>query len=121
MALKGLSALFDNERFFGPKKFQVTGCSEWKDFDTKAHCGSKIEVVILEDGTDYGANKMGKVVTNQFEKLVVKVAKDIAYPLGTQVILVDPKASIYGQYLSSLSITAADILPAAAKSNPKGD
>lgn len=115
---KGLTGLFDNERFFGPKKYQVTRCSEWKDYNTKAHLGTKIEVVILEDHTKYELTKTGEVINNQFEKLVIRVAKDVTIPTGTQVTLINPKATIYGQYLNQLSITADDVQPVTTKSNP---
>ena len=110
MALKKLSqfSYFDAEGFFGKLNLETTGQSEWKDFESGEHKGTKIEVGIAGDKHKYKTVD-GKIVSNLHEKLTVKVAKDIDVPMNVQVRLINPYATIYGQYRDQLSITADDI------------
>ncbi|HIV42590.1 MAG TPA: hypothetical protein H9904_11550, partial [Candidatus Mediterraneibacter guildfordensis] len=87
---------------------QVVGVSEWVDYDTKKHIGTKIEVVIVEDKTRY-TYKDGEVVSNRFEKLVYKVKKDVKVPIDARVEPVNPVATVYGDFRNQLSIVADDI------------
>ena len=74
MALKKLSLFqyFDIDGFLAKKKLMTVGVSEWKDFQTQSILGTKVEVVIVADETDYG-NTDGNVVNNLYEKLSVKI------------------------------------------------
>lgn len=99
---------FDWNAFCNGKLFLVTGTSEWQDYDTKEHLGTKVEVVIYKDDTKY-AQKEGEHITNRFEKLTFKVGKDIEVTLGSFVIPVGVTASIYGDYRNQLSVKAEDI------------
>ena len=99
---------FDWEKFAEKKSFMVTGISELKDFESKKHLGTKIEAVIIEDGTNY-KQKEGECVTNRFEKILFKIYKDVNVPLNSQVLPVNVSASIYGDYRNQLSVKAEDI------------
>lgn len=71
--------------------------------------GTKAEVVILQDKTDYGQSDGANSVTNLYEKLIFKVPKKLDIPLNTEVIPVNPKATIFGEYRNQLSIVCDDI------------
>lgn len=110
MSLKKLSRFtyFDIEEFLEKKKLLSVGITEWKDFDTQNVMGTKVEVVIAVDKTDYG-NAEGEIVSNLYEKLTVKVPAKIDVPMNVEVRLVNPEAVVYGEYRNSLSITADSI------------
>lgn len=106
--LKDFLPPFDAKSFCAGKTFMTTGHRPWIDYETKQVRGEKVDVVILTDETEY-KTKPGEVVTNRFEKLTVKVPKTIDIPANVMVELVNPKASIYGDYRNQLSVTADDI------------
>lgn len=110
MALKKLSQFesFDAQGFFSNLNLGSVGTSEWKDFDTGAHKGTKVEVVIIGDKHVYNLTG-GAQISNVYEKLTVKVPKDIDVPMNAHVRLVNPNATVYGQYRNQLSVTADDI------------
>ena len=97
---------FNWSAFAKGKRFVCTSSAEWKDFTSGAHLGTKVEVAIVEDLTDYGDNS----VSNLFEKLAFKVAKDISVPVGAEVQPKGVQASVYGDYRNQLSCTAQDII-----------
>ncbi|WP_322353813.1 hypothetical protein [Paratractidigestivibacter sp.] len=100
---------FDMQAFSQGKVYLVTGISPWNDFTTKAHLGTKVEVVIAEDKTPYKSND-GEVVSNAYEKLQFKVAKDnVSVPVGAQVVPVNPVATIWGDYHNKLSVKCDDV------------
>ena len=109
----GLFLYFDWPAFEAGKRFVCTGCSEWKDHDTEAHLGTKVEVAIVADATDYG--EYTGLVTNLFEKLTFKVGKDITVPIGVEVQPKGVEATVYGDYRNNLSCVAEDILFQPAK------
>ncbi|SFD30996.1 hypothetical protein [Ruminococcus albus] len=110
MALKKLSQFehFDAEGFFEKLNLGAVGQNEWKDFETGEHKGTKVEVVIIGDKHDYKAAS-GVMISNIYEKLTVKVSKDITVPMNSHVRLINPIATVYGQYRNQLSVTADDI------------
>lgn len=110
MSLKKLTQFlkFDWEAFAKGKTLQVIGTSEWVDYETKVHMGTKIEVVIVRDNTQY-TQKEGEHVTNTFEKLTLKIRKDVSVPMNTYVMPVNVTAKVYGDYRNQLSVTADDI------------
>lgn len=108
--MKGLNQFlsFNWDAFAEGKTFIVTGVSEYQDFDTKAHLGTKVDCVIATDKTLYKF-KDGEEFTNRFEKISFKIAKDVNIPIETRVIPVNAVASIYGEYRNQLSVKAEDI------------
>jgi Ni,Fe-hydrogenase maturation factor len=109
--MKKLNAFsrFDAEAFFADKKLQLLTVNEWTDYDTHAHMGLKADVVIIVDHTEY-PTKPGEQVTNKFEKLTVKVKKDVLSVQPNDIVrLVNPVCTIYGDYRNQLSITADDL------------
>lgn len=112
MSLKKLSHFqyFDIEGFLEKKKLMTIGVQEWKDFDTQKVLGTKIELVIIVDKTDYGTTTGDEVVSNLYEKLTVKIpAKLTNVPINAEVKLINPEAVVYGEYRNNLSITADNI------------
>ena len=99
---------FDFEAFSKEKIYQVIGISEWRDYETKKHMGTKLEVVITRDNTQY-KQKEGENVSNRFEKLTFKICKDINVPMNTSVMPINAVATVYGDYRNQLSVTADDI------------
>lgn len=110
MALKKLSKFlyFDDEGFFEGKRFVTVSKQPWIDFKTKELQGSKIEVVITTDKTDYGC-ETGEIVSNIYEKLVFKVAKEIDIPLNVEVKPVNPICTVYGEFRNQLAVVCDDI------------
>lgn len=99
---------FDCESFLKDKVLRVTGISENADYNTKEHLGTKVEVVIAKDGTPYHC-KDGELKNNRYEKLTLKVNKDVNVNLDDMVKPVNPVATVYGQYRNQLSIKCDDI------------
>lgn len=110
MALKKLSqfSYFDIEGFLEKIKLVTIGVAPWKEYETGVLKGTKVEVVIAGDKHRYNTAD-GEVVNNVYEKLTIKVPKDINVPMNTEVRLVNPEGNIYGEYRNQLSITADDI------------
>ena len=108
--MKGLGSFvsFNWADFAAGKTFQAVGCAPWVDFETKATLGSKVEVVITKDDTAY-PKKDGKVISNIFERLQFKVAKDVTIPVGAVVEPVGAVATVYGDYRNKLSIKVDDV------------
>ncbi len=100
---------FNWEGFANQKAFLVTGVRPWTDHETGALCGTKIDVVIIKDDTDYGASKEGEKVTNLFEKLTIKVPSKISVPISSQIEVINATAVVYGNYHDQLSVTAESI------------
>ena len=100
---------FKAEEFFKDKRFKSLSCLSWEDNNTGLHLGTKVELVIIHDGTVY-QSKTNKPVTNLYEKVIVKVPKDIDIPFGSEVKLVAVKALVYGEFKNQLSVTADDVV-----------
>lgn len=111
MSLKKLNqfSFFDIDKFLKEKKLVIIGHQEWKDFESQNILGTKFELVITVDETDYETND-NEVVSNVYEKLTVKIPKKFNnIPLNTEVRLINAKAVVYGEYRNMLSITAENI------------
>lgn len=87
---------FNWNEFAEGKSFMVIGISDYQDFDSKAHIGSKVDCVIVTDNTKY-KRKDGDNATNRFEKISFKVSKDVNIPIESRVIPVNAVATIYGE------------------------
>ncbi len=114
--MKGLNQFvaFDWDRFAEGKVFVVTNVSEYTDYETKNHLGTKVEAVIAVDRTPY-AFKDGKQFSNLYEKITFKVAKDVKVPLESRVKPKGVTATIYGEYRNLLSVKCQDIAVATSK------
>lgn len=99
---------FDMDRFLSGKELTVTACGPWLDYDTKAQLGTKIETVITRDKTPYTPGKNG-IATNLYEKMTVKVAKEVSVPISSQIELINATANVYGDYRNQLSVKAEDV------------
>ena len=110
MSLKKLNrfSYFDIDLFLEKKHLLTVGISEWKNIDTQDVLGTRVEVVIAADKTDYGAVN-GEVISNIYEKLTIKVQKKLELPMNAEVRLINAEAVIYGEFRNQLSITAEDI------------
>lgn len=108
--MKGLGQFrhFDWDAFSSGKVFVVTGVSPWKEYQTDKPLGTRVEVVIYRDDTPY-RSKDGEKISNLFEKLNFKVAKDVSCPIGAKVVPVKVSATVYGDYQNQLSVKADDI------------
>lgn len=109
--MKGLNQflVFNWDAFSEGKTFVVTGISEYQDFETKKHLGTKVECIIALDKTPYSF-KDGKEFTNRFEKITFKVLKNITIPIESRVMPKDVVATIYGDYRNLLSVKCGDIV-----------
>lgn len=108
--MKGLNQflVFNWDAFAEGKSFLVTGISEYQDFDTKAHLGTKVDCVIASDKTPYKF-KEGEIFSNRFEKISFKVAKDVNIPVESRVVPKNVVATIFGEYRNQLSVKCEDI------------
>ncbi len=106
---------FDTERFFTGKELRVVGAEPWQEYTNTGPgkiIGTRYKLVIATDKTVYDAKDPEKDARiNEGEPLVVKVAKP-QKGFGKFAIakLVEPKATIYGQFQNELSVIAEDIL-----------
>lgn len=113
MAFKKLNDFvhFDFEKFWNGKVGKCTGCSTWSDFNTKEVLGTRVEITIVKDDTPY-KQKDGEQVTNMFKTLVVKVPRtSVNVKVGDNVHIVNPVATVYGQYRNELSVKADNVVP----------
>ena len=108
--MKGLSLYlsFCWLEFVKGKTFKAVSCGPWVDFDTKVNMGTKVEVVIVEDNTEY-PTKGGKVISNLYERMQIKVPKEISIPVGSIVEPVGVEAKVYGDYHNKLSVKDDDV------------
>ncbi len=103
--------VFQTEKFLKDKELTVTNIKPWQDYDSKETLGVKVEVAITKDETVYPAGRDGTVMTNLFEKLTFKVAKNSVDVKANDIVTpVHPVATIYGDYQNQLSITADDVV-----------
>ncbi len=99
---------FDWDSFAKDKRFLCTGGSEWTDYETKKHLGTKIEVVIASDHTEY-RQRDGEHASNRFEKLTFKVLADVDIPIDQFVEPAGVVAKVYGDFHNKLSVQADNI------------
>ncbi len=102
---------FDWEGFALGKAFQVTDVKPLRDREhNETVLGTVVELVILKDDTDY-QTKPGEVVSNLYEKLRVKIPRSsVDVQVGDSVELINPVATVFGDYRNQLSVKADDIL-----------
>lgn len=100
---------FDWHEFSKDKRFLLVGLSPLTDRQTNEVVGSRGEVVIIGDETDYDRKGNDKS-SNLYEKLYVKVPKQIDMPMQVEVQLKNALAVVYGDYRNQLSVYAEDII-----------
>ena len=122
MAYKKLNqfTFFDYQKFSTGKTLKLIGIEPWKDFDTQKILGTKYNTVIDEDHTHYDL-KDGEQISNQYEKLVFKVAKPARnIPIGSVVKPVNPVVTVYGDRRNLLAAKADDIQVINPQANQPG-
>lgn len=100
---------FDFDDFMDGKRFITVGRKDWVDFNTKEFLGTKVELVIIEDNTDYNL-KEGEIGSNLYERIVAKVPKNLDIPMNVEVCLQDVEANVYGDYRNQISVVANEIV-----------
>lgn len=101
---------FDVDSFFQNKDLVAIGMGEWRDYKSKEVLGTKVELAIVKDDTDYGETD-GEVISNVYEKFFVKIPRNIKVPMNTLVTLVNAEATVWGDYNNNLSVIAENIIP----------
>lgn len=112
MGFKGLQQFlrFDWEAFFADKRLKTIGCEEWREYETQSIRGSKVIAVIVADKTVYKTKADGQAPNNLYEKVTIKVPKQLVnVPMNTEVQLINPTVTVYGEYKNGLSIIAEDV------------
>lgn len=69
----------------------------------------ELYTVIIEDETLYPASKDGSIITNLYEKITVKLRRDVTIPAKAIVAIVGGVGVVYGEYRNQLSVTAEDV------------
>ncbi|WP_306480374.1 hypothetical protein [Mediterraneibacter sp.] len=100
---------FDWNGFAKHKRFMTVGISPLTDRETKEIIGTRVEIVTTQDNTPY-ERKENEKGSNLFEKLYVKVPKQIDVPMQVEVQLKNAVATVYGDYRNQLSVYAEDIV-----------
>lgn len=97
---------FDFGAFSAGKRFLLIGQKPWADYNSGEVLGTKFELVITQDKTDYDTQPDGEAITNLYEKFTVKVPKNLTLPNNVEVALVNPTATVYGEFRNNLSVVA---------------
>ena len=107
MSLKKLNKFlnFDYEGFAKDKKLICIGQQEWRVFETKSLEGTKLEIAIVQDKTDYGEEG----VNNLYEKFYVKIPQVINVPVNAEVKFKNAQATVYGEFRNQLSVIAESV------------
>lgn len=110
---------FDWDAFAAGKKFLYLGQSNWVDHDTQQLMGTRVEVVIASDKTDYKPAADGTPAKgNRFEKLTIKVPGAVDLTEDSYIEIVNPVATVYGDYRNQLSVKADSVKQVAQVSKP---
>ena len=120
MALKKLNdfIFFDFKKFWEGKAGVCTSLEPWIDFESKKVVGTKAKIAIVKDETQY-RQKDGENVTNKFESFIVKIPKtEVNDLVDRPVRIINPVATVYGQYRNELSVKADDVQ--AIPAHPQG-
>lgn len=110
--MKGLGQFreFNWIGFADGKVFKVVGIADWMDRDTGKRLGKRVDVVIVEDNTQY-VSRNGEQYTNLYGRLTFKVEgnTEVAVSIGDIAAPVDAVARCYGDYNDQLSVTCKGI------------
>lgn len=108
--MKGLKQYmnFDLQAFLAEKNLTVVGSRNYEEHETKKHLGITVDCIITQDRTQYVFKD--KPFTNLYEKISLKVTKDVTVAIGDIVEPVgDIKATVWGDYNNNLSVVCSDI------------
>lgn len=111
ITMKGLREYqkFDAKGFFEGKELRAIAVEAWNEFadgQVGKLLGTKYKCVIATDNTVYKNQK----TDNSGEQVVVKVEKPAKeFKKFAQITLINPSATIYGQFQNELSVKADDI------------
>ena len=98
---------FDLAGFLKDKTLSYVKAGDWKDGDV--NLGSKVVVQIVEDRTQYskpGVNNFGEQLSVKVRGVAPSAFAQLR-PLSTEVVIKDvERATVYGEYKSSLAIIA---------------
>lgn len=104
---------FDLNGFLAGKSLAITAINDLTDYNSGTPIGKKVECAIVRDETKYAPSKDGGVVSNLYEKLIVKIklphtVANVA--IGDEVVPINATATVYGDYRNKLSITAEGLV-----------
>ncbi|MDT2745979.1 MULTISPECIES: hypothetical protein [Enterococcaceae] len=109
--MKGLREYqrFDANGYFEQKELRVMASEAWNEYSdgqVGKNLGTKYKCVIATDNTAY----KNPETDNTGEQVVVKVEKNAKdFKKFARVTLVNPSATIYGQFQNELSVKADDV------------
>lgn len=111
MALKAIAQFMDFDRFTKDKELAVKETRPMRDANTGIITGTRVEVMIWKDQTEYAPNKDGSIPSNLYNNFVVKVhKKDLGLEINDIVEFKGVIAKIYGEYNNELTIDAEDVV-----------
>lgn len=103
---------FDCEEFFKDKDVRVMAQEQWSRYEDGSiveQLGTKYKCVIATDNTEYTGEKVEPDL-NAGEQLVIKVPNQPKnFKKFSRITMVNPKGSVYGTFMSELSVTADDV------------
>lgn len=109
--MKGLREyqMFDAKSFFEKKELRAVAKETWNEYSdgqVGKNLGTKYKCVIATDHTEYKKPE----TDNTGEQVVVKVEKPAKdFKKFSRINLVNPSASIYGQFQNEISVKADDV------------
>lgn len=111
MPLKAVAQFIDYSRFTKDKELAVKEVRPLRDPNTNLITGTRVEVMIWKDDTEYAPNKDGSIPTNLYNNFVVKVhKKELNLEVNDIVEFKGVVAKIYGEYNNELTIDAEDVV-----------
>lgn len=111
MALKAIAQFMDFDRFTKDKELAVKETRPMRDANTGIITGTRVEVMIWKDQTEYAPNKDGSIPSNLYNNFVVKVhKKDLGLEINDIVEFKGVIAKIYGEYNNELTVDAEDVV-----------
>ena len=100
---------FDFDSFADGKVFLSGPSSDWLDRASGEVLGVKVSAIIWQDNTTYKSPKSGMPISNQFEKIVFKIAKRVSVPPNVQIKPIHPVATVFGEFQNQLSVVCDDV------------
>jgi len=108
--MRAINSLLDNNSIYSNWVLRLTASRPWTDKDDKSKIlGTKLTLVILEDHITYPFQSPENPISNEFEKIMVKIPKVLNLAPGCIVQLINPRGKIYGEFNNQLSTIADDV------------